>query len=222
MSSDYDATEFIDSDFQNRKSPYAAAASGVQAPAPTREDVDAELARTQEKLAAILREKEEKERERSALEETRRRQTEFQTGREELIQSLTRGVGLLEEAEFSARRDAEQMVKTLTDLRGAMDKIQSIHEEGWTKDSFSVELTRALTTLENARMEWNSARLKFTVLSGPGQRNPAAEAPNAATAPTLFGTYNFGEMCRLGFALTWPVAAVLVGLGVLLAFVLRR
>ena len=29
-----------------------------------------------------------------------------------------------------------------------------------------MELTRALTTIENARMEWNSARLRFPLLAG--------------------------------------------------------
>jgi hypothetical protein len=223
MSSDYDATEFIDSDFQGRKSPVSGASGGQGPPAPTREEVDAELARTQEKLAAILREKEEKERERASLEETRRRQVEFETGRQEMVQSLTRGLGLLEEAEFAARRDAEQMVKTLTDLRGALSKVQAIHEETWTKDNFTVELTRALTTLENARMEWNGARLKFPVLAGQAQPASLKEPEEDTPASALFGnTHSFGEMCRLGFALTWPVAAALVGLGVLLAALMRH
>ncbi len=87
------------------------------------------------------------------MEETRRRQREFQTGRLEMVQNLTRGLGLLEEAEFTARRDAEQMAKALGDLRDALGKVQAINEESWTHDSFNVELTRALTTLENARME---------------------------------------------------------------------
>src|SRR5512142_1565423 len=168
MSSDYDATEFIDGDFQSQKSPFSTspAGAGQLQRAPTREEVDSRVAEAQRKLAELKREQEELERQRAALEETRRRQMEFQTGREEMIQNLTRGLGLLEEAEFSARRDAEQMAKTLADLRDALAKVQAIHEEGWTKDNFSAELTRALTTLENARMEWNAARLKLPVLSG--------------------------------------------------------
>src|SRR2546421_1134401 len=169
MSSDYDATEFIDGDFQAHKSPYAVAApaSGQASRAPSREEVDSKVAETHQKLAELKRAQEELERERAALEETRRRQMEFQTGRQEMVHNLTRGLGLLEEAEFNARRDAEQMAKALVELREALSKVEAIHEETWSKDAFSVELTRALTTLENARMEWNSARLKFPVLSGP-------------------------------------------------------
>jgi hypothetical protein len=224
MPSDYDATEFVDGDLQARKLPASTppASDAPRQRAPTREEVDAELAQTQQKLAAILREKEEKERERAGLEETRRRQTEFQTGREEMIQSLTRGLGLLEEAEFNARRDAEQMAKTIVDLRSALDKVQAVHEETWTKDNFSVELTRALTTLENARMEWNSARLKFAVLSG-ARPDASPSAAEEKPQPALLAQASFPELCRLGLALTWPLAlAALLGLAALLFVLLRH
>ena len=225
MSSEYDPAEFVDRDFQAQKTPYAtpAAGGGLAQRAPTREEVDAELMQKQQQLAAILREKEEKERERAALEETRRRQMEFQTGREEAIQNLTRGLGLLEEAEFSARRDAEQMAKALVDMRDALAKVQAIHEETWTKDNFAVELTRALTTLENARMEWNAARLKFAVLSGERADSTAATPRNMAASPALLAQLSFGELFRLGLALTWPlVAAALLALAALMLVLMRR
>lgn len=210
MSSDYDATEFIDGDFEDRPSPHSGAAGALQLPrAPTREEVDSRVAETQQKLAELRRAQEELERERASLEETRRRQAEFQTGRQEMIQNLTRGVGLLQESEFAARRDAEQMSKTLTDLRDALSKVEAIHEETWTKDNFSLELTRGLTTLENARMEWNGARLKFEVLSGAAKPKDAASNADATQAPLLFNC-NFGQLCRFGFALNWPIALVIL------------
>jgi hypothetical protein len=220
MSSDYDATEFVDGDFQSRQSPYSAAAGPLQR-APTREEVDSRVAEAQQKLAELRRAQEELERERSALEETRRRQMEFQTGRQEMVHHLTRGLGLLEEAEFTARSSAEQMAKALADLRDALTKVEALRDETWTKDNFSVELTRALTTLENARMEWNSARLKFPVLSGPAPTADATE-PAATKGPSLFATHTFGELCRLGFALTWPVALAVLALAGLIAVLWRR
>jgi multidrug efflux pump subunit AcrA (membrane-fusion protein) len=224
MASDYDASEFVDSDFQAHKSPAPASSAGVGQPqrAPTREEVDSMVAERQQRLAELKRAQEELERQRAALEEARRRQMEFQTGRQEMIQHLTRGVGLLEEAEFSARRDAEQMAKALTDLRDALAKIESIQEEGWTKENFSLELTRALTTLENARMEWNAARLKFPILSGPVQEDGSPATP-VGSSQTPLTAQSFGELCRLGLALTWPLAAVaLFALAALLVFLLRR
>jgi hypothetical protein len=223
MAADYDPAEFVDGDFQAHKTPnpgtLPVSSSGR---APSREEVDTKVAQAQQKLADLKRAQEELERERASLEETRRRQMEFQTGREEMIQNLTRGLGLLEQAEFNSRRDAEQMAKALTDLREALSQIQAVREETWTKDSFPVELTRALTTLENARMEWNASRLKFAVLSGelPHPNPPVSADPKRAQ---LLTQYNFAGLCRIGFALTWPLALVALAVCVtLLVFLVRR
>ena len=221
MPSDYDASEFIDRDFLAQRSPSAAPAAPSRAP--TREEVDSRVAETQQKLAELKRAQEDLERERTVLEETRRRQIEFQTGRQEVMQNLTRGIGLLEEAEFAARQEAEQMAKTLSGFRDALSKVDVIHEDSWTKDNLNVELTRALTSLENARMEWNAARVKFSILSGQAIPTEATKAPTLPGMPLPLGPHRFGELCRIGFALTWPLATVaVVGIGLLLAVLLRR
>ena len=224
MPTEYDATEFVDTDFQTTKSPYAtttSAAASAAFRAPTREEVDARVSEAQQKLAELKRAQEELERERAGLEEVRRRQTEFQTGRQEMIQNLTRGLGLLEEAEFAARRDAEQMSKSIADMRDSLAKVQAINEDGWSKENFNVELTRALTTLENSRMEWNGARLKFTVLSGQPANVSAAAARETGTSQ-LLAPKSFWQLCKLGLAFTWPLVAVaMLALGVLVAIMLR-
>jgi len=218
MPSDYDATEFVDGDFQPHHSSHA---SAPLPRAPTREEVDSKVAAVHNRLAELKREKEEIERERATLEETRRRQIEFQTGRTEMIQNLTRGVGLLEEAEFGARRDAEQMARTLEAFRDALAKIELLNETNWSKDNFSVELTRGLTTLENARMEWNAARLKFARLSDTPPSEPGAKNSNPTDSAWL-DTQSFGQLCRLGLALSWPIAVVLAVMGVALLLLLLR
>ena len=217
MAGEYDSTEFIDSDFTAHKSPFGAGA-------PTRDDVDRKVVEAQQKLVELKRAQEGLERERSGLEELRRRQGEFQTGRQEILQQLTRGVGLLEEAEFSARRDAELMVKTLDEFKDALGKVQSIHDETWTKENFQIELTRALTTIENARMEWNSARLKLPALAGETKTAAATPDKNSAApaAPSL-SELGFGQLCKIGLALTWPLLLVaLAALGIFTAILARK
>lgn len=223
MSSDFDPADFVDDDFQARK-----AASSLNTPlsgrAPSREEVDSKVLEAQQRLAELKRAQEELERERASLEETRRRRFEFQTGRDEVLQNLTRGIGLLEEAEFGARRDAEQMAKTLADFRTAFSRVQSANEEQWTQDNFNVELTRALTTIENARMEWNAARLKFPVLSAqPATASAGTPAsPSGDAEAALFADRSFFGLCRVGLALTWPLASVaLAALIALLIFLFR-
>lgn len=114
------------------------------------------------------------------------------------------------------------MVKTIEDFRLALDKVLAIRDETWNKENFQVELTRALTTLENARMEWNSARIKLPVLAGEtkAQAVPEKGSPfaNAAAGPSL-ANLSFWQLCKIGLALTWPLLVVIAlgALGILAA-----
>jgi hypothetical protein len=225
----HDASEFVDSDFQSAQqsafaAPLAAAPGGPPLRSnrpPTTEELAAMVSEKQIKLAELKRAQEELERERAGLEELRRRKMECQTGRDEMLQHLTRGIGLLEAAELSARRDAEQMARALSGFRDALSKVQSVNEQVWSQENFSVELTRALTTLENARMEWNAARLKFPLLSGIVPAGAEAAAPKAA--PSLLATAGLGQLCKIGLALTWPLVLLgLAGVAGLVLLLLRR
>lgn len=219
MAAEFDASEFVDDDFQTARKA-AVVAEGSRAP--SRDEVDAKVTDMHQKLAELKRTQQELERERASLEDIRRRQVEFTTGRQEMIQNLTRGVGLLEEAEFAARRDAEQMGKALAGLREALQKVQALREEDWKRENLNLELTRALTTLENARMEWNSARLKFEALNAPKAEEAEAGLETGAVMADVLREKSYAELCKLGLALTWPLA--LAGLGIfviLLVFLLR-
>jgi hypothetical protein len=140
-----------------------------------------------------------------------------------MVQNLTRGLGLLEEAEFNCRRDSEQMLKTIADFRDALEKIQIVREETWSKESFQMELTRALTVIENARMEWNSARLKLPALAGEAAQKKSETEVAPAPAVSPLAGLSFGQLCKFGLAMTWPLLIIALGaLGVFIAILLRR
>jgi len=225
MASKLDPSEFVDLDYQDGRRPQASqeAPSPAAGPdrAPTREEVESQVADVQAELARLRQAQEQLERERAALEETRRRQAEWKTGREEMLRHLTRGIGLLEEAEFSARQEAEQMAKAIAGLRDALNKIQAVEEEKWTAENFQSEMTRALTTLENARMEWNSARLKFPLLNPPAPE-AATEQPkeNPSEGGMPLAKMDFWALSRVGLGLTWPLVLALLVL--ITALLLRK
>ena len=154
------------------------------------------------------------------MEESRRRFSEFQTGREEMLHELTRSLGLLEEAQLDAQRDAEQMTRSMDDLRDALTKVDSLVEVDTHNEDWKVLLTRNLTTIENARMELNSARLKWTLLSGirddEGQGFTAPVQPGQTGLPL---PKSFGQLCLWGLALTWPV--LLIGAAITAVLLLR-
>lgn len=223
MAADFDATEFVDEDLRrSQRSPYQAptpvsAAPGPDQRAPSREEVEQRLTMLQSRLAELKREQDEIERERVVCEETRRRQIEFTTGREELIRELSRGVPLLEQEEFNLRREAEQIAKSLKELKDALVKLQAIQQDGWTRENLSAELSRAMGVVDHARMEWNTARLKFAVLS----RKPDEPASGAEPGRPLATAdpRKLRDLALTGLAYTWPIA--LVGLGILVVLLLK-
>ncbi len=110
------------------------------------------------------------------------------------------------------------MARTLTEFRDAVAKVQAINESSWTPENYAMEMTRALTVVENARMEWNSARTKFAVLTGAPATKPAAAADKSASPfPPQASS---AELLRLGFFLYWPIW--LVGFGVIVTLLLRH
>ena len=185
-----------------------------------REELDNQVSSLQTKLAELNRARDKLEREKATVEESRRRFAEFQTGREEMMHELTRSLGLLEEAQLDAQREAEQMARTMNDLRDALGKVDALLEVDTHDEDWKVLLTRNLTTIENARMELNSARLKWTLLSGirddEGQGFTAPVQPGQTGLPM---PKSFGQLCLWGLALTWPV--LLMGAAITAVLLLR-
>jgi len=219
----YDDTEFVDRDFP---SPHPTMASTTNRPsgagsgrAPTREDLDAEVTATQHQLAKLREAQEQLERARSELEEMRRRRADFQNGRTDLRDQLTRGIGFLEKAEFEARRDAEQMTRSLDGLRTALGQIESLQEETWTDTSWGQELSRGLTIIDNARMELNSARLKWPVVDG---FHAEQQGPTGGPSTQGLADLPLKALLRLGLALTWPLLVLGGAAVVVLAVALLR
>ena len=226
MASQFDQADFVDRDYQSSKAsrtsgstPAATVSSALNRPL-TREELETKVSEAHQKLADLKRAQDELERERATLEEARRRRVELENGRGEMLQNLTRGIGLVEEAEFNARRDAEQMSKTLVEMREALTKVQAIREETWNPENWQTELTRALTAIENARMEWNRARLKWPLLNGADAA--MVVSPKEKSPAESLAAGGFMRMCKIGLALTWPLVIVgVLGFGLLLLF-LRR
>jgi len=206
-----DESDFVDAEFQAARSTAlaAAAAAPLSPRPPNREELEVKVLETQQRLEELRRAQSQLEKERAALEEARRRRGEYHTGREEMLQHLIRGIGLLEEAEFAARQDAEQMARTLHELREHQGKVQALDDQAWTGENYAVELTRALTTIENARMEWNQARLRWPRLAANPTASPARQDLDQDWGKAL-SELTFWPLCRLGLALTWPVALMVL------------
>ena len=208
----FDNTDFVDTDSERRKTPDTG-------PAPTREELDSRLTGAQQQLAKLRESHEQIEREIVAIEERRRKRAEFTQGLGEMRHELTRAVTVLEKSELDARRLAEQVARSLEGIRSAAAGIEPLSDESWTADTWEQELSRGLAIVENARMELNAARLKWPQLEG----RLAEEEKGHASPVSRLVELPLTQLCRIGFALTWPLAAVaLLAVAAAIAVLVRK
>ncbi len=200
---------------------FPATASSATVVSDDREELDNQVSSLQSKLAELNHARDKLEREKATVEESRRRFAEFHTGREEMLHELTRSLGLLEEAQLNARREAEQMAFTMDDLRDALSKVDVLEDVDTHDENWKVQLTRNLTTIENARMELNSARLKWTLLSGNlDEEGDRFVAPIHGGINGIAMPKSFGQLCLWGLALTWPI--LLIGSAIVAVLILNE
>lgn len=208
----FDGPDLLEEDFTTPN-------RGTAAVSEDREELDNQVSSLQTKLADLNRAREKLEREKATVEESRRRFTEFETGRDEMLHEITRGLGLLEEAQMDAQREAEQMAATMVDLREALQKVEVLEEVDTHDENWKVLLTRNLTTIENARMEFNAARLKWTLLNGE-PRDTAATGPVQRSTPTsLPQPQSLKQVALWGLAFTWPI--LLIGAALIAVLLLK-
>ncbi len=207
-----DGPDLLEEDF-----PAISHASPKRGRSTDREELDTQSVDLQKRVTDLSRELEVVERERVTVEESRRRFANFETGRDEMLQELTRGLGLLEETEHDARRNAEQMSKTIIDIRETLEKVEELEDIDTNRDDWKVQLTRNLTTLENARMAINSAKLKWPILTQVPEDPETLENQGASTGGA---SQSFGQLCLMGLALTWPL--VLLGLAIFVYILINQ
>lgn len=160
------------------------------APPAHQEEVDTKLDAAREQLLALRRQQEELERQKGELEELRRKQEEYTRGRAEMIDNLTRGLVTIERQQIESQRLADLCDKTTAAFRDYLDQLQAINDEQWTSATVRAELSSALATIDNARMEFNRARTKLDCL------NPSAGQPALPAAETKPAGVDWDDLTR--------------------------
>jgi len=222
MPSENDDSDFVDSDFlESRENSVLGSQAGDVDSGLSDEELLEQASLAQQKLSQLQLEQDKVQQNLTELEESKRRRYECGVGREESLRDLTRGIAVLQKTEFDARAEAEQMTRTLDGLKEALAQVEAIDEKNWKTKDWNVVLSRDSATVENARMEWNTARLKWAVLNSSNLLNEEDEE-NLESKPLKPFTeaQSFVDMCRLGFALTWPVAVAVLAIGGLIVYAL--
>jgi hypothetical protein len=163
---------------------------------PAHEELELELQQKQQQLLLLRRQQEELERQRSDLEDLRRKQDDYVRGKAEMIEHLTRGLVVLERQQTEAQRLAELCLNTRRAFGEHLERLQNIRDDEWAATNLRSELAQALGTIENARVEYTRACTKLDALQPAATDTPLPGAEQGS---------EFSRYVRLGFAASLPL-----------------
>src|SRR5438552_18715703 len=129
------------------------------------EHLDDAVQKAQKQLLKLKRQQEQIEKQKRELEELSRRQEELEHGRAEMTDKLTRALVMLEREAYSMQNRLEQIRLARESFAQHLELVEAIDPRSWNPSDLHKELSRALSTVDDARTEYGGQR---TRLQGTG------------------------------------------------------
>jgi len=153
-------------------------------------------------LESLRQKQEEIEREKSRLEELKRRQDELDTGRSEMLDKLTRALVVVQREVEETQKRLEQLHTIYNAFTQHLRHLESINARGWSGSELPRELSKAISSVEDARAEYIRAQAKIS--SEPlVQENQPTQGLDGEYA--LYEERGLLYWLKSGFAFTLPL-----------------
>lgn len=168
------------------------------------EHLDSQVQKAQEQLLQLKRQQEQIEKQKRELEELSRRQEELERGRAEMTDKLTRSLVVLEREAYDAQKKMEQLRATRESFGQHLELLEAIDPRTWNPADLNKELSRALSTVDDARTEYSQQRSR---LQATADENEAVALPESTSAFEGNGgmAHSFGQWLQIGLAFTLPL-----------------
>lgn len=168
---------------------------------PTSEELQSQVQKAQAELAELKRRSEQIERDKLRLEELSRRQEELEGGKADMLDKLTRSMVVIQRETQDAEKRLDQLHAIHEAFTAHLHALEDINPKGWVGLDLSKELSKALSTVDDARAEYNRALPRLAVED---------ELPPAAGSAEYEEYYAGGEKSffywlKSGFAFTLPL-----------------
>ena len=128
------------------------------------DDLNLKVQQAEEVLLDLERRREQIERQKKQLEDIRRKQYEFEGGQRESVEQLRRGIVLLDQHEFDLKRECEEVALIRDSFAAHLRQLESILPQNWNPADLEDELTRALATVDQARIAYNQSQVRLEAL----------------------------------------------------------
>jgi len=177
------------------------------------EHLDSQVQKAQEQLLQLKRQQDQIEKQKRELEELSRRQEELERGRAEMSDKLARSLVILEREAYDTQKKLETLRGTRESFGQHLELIESIDPKSWNPAELHKELSRALSTVDDARTEFSQQRSR---LQAADEADGDVGLPEVAPDGELKGHRSFAQWAQIGFALTLPL--IIFGFVALLLF----
>ncbi len=157
-------------------------------------------------LESLKQKQEEIEREKARLEELKRRQDSLEQGRTEMLDKLTRALVVVQREIEESQKRVEQMHTIYNSFTQHLQHIESINARGWLPQDLPRELSKALSSVEDARAEYIKAHAKLSVDTS-GEVSLPSQDMDYQLAEEERG---FNYWLKSGFAFTLPIHVIAV------------
>ena len=175
--------------------------------------LDSQVQKAQEQLLQLRRQAEVIEKQKRELEELSRRQEELERGRAEMTDKLSRSLVILEREGYDSQKKLEQIRATHESFTQHLQLLESIDPKSWNPADLPKELSRALSTVDDARTEFSQQRSRLEASSG---QSSEMDLPEVTAGTAGLGGKSFVQWLQIGFAVTLPL--IVFGILALLIF----
>ena len=177
--------------------------------------LDSQVQKAQEQLVQLKRQQEQIEKQKRELEELSRRQEELERGRAEMTDKLSRSLVILEREGYDCQKKLETIRATHESFTQHLQLLEAIEPKTWNTAELPKELSRALSTVDDARTEFSQQRSRLE--AGNVDQATDLDLPEAGSgASGMGGRKSFAQWLQIGFAVTLPL--IIFGIVALLFF----
>ncbi|HKP93827.1 MAG TPA: hypothetical protein VJS88_08005 [Chthoniobacterales bacterium] len=167
--------------------------------------LDSQVQKAQEQLLQLRRQAEQIEKQKRELEELSRRQEELERGRAEMTDKLSRSLVILEREGYDSQKKLEQIRATHESFTQHLQLLEAIDPKSWNPAELPKELSRALSTVDDARAEFSQQRSRLE--AGAAGEASEIDLPEVTSATGGLGGKSFLQWVQIGFAVSLPLIA---------------
>jgi DNA repair exonuclease SbcCD ATPase subunit len=178
------------------------------------DELDSQVQRAQEQLLQLKRQQEAIEKQKRELEELSRKQDELEKGRTEMIEKLSRSLVVIERQTHDAEKRVEQLKNSSVSFAQHLSALERIDPKAWVNEDLHKELSKALSSVDDARAEYGKSITKINAGSEDEVIDPHASNDYSEYLPE---ESNFAAWFKRGLAFTLPL--MIFGLIALIVFI---